>query len=185
MDSIDGPVVITGGPGAGKSTLIGRLASSGYECVPEAGRSIIREQSSMGGEGVPWHDPALFAELMLSRELAAYEDARRTCSPVFCDRGIPDIVGFLRVMDLSVPRHLESAAARSRYHRLVFVAPFWPEIYRLDEQRTQSPEEARRTCRAVVDAYVEYGYEPVLLPCCDVDGRVRFVRETLAGGGYR
>nr|WP_218863562.1 AAA family ATPase [Actinopolyspora biskrensis] len=174
---------MTGGPGAGKSTLIERLASSGYACVPEAGRRVIREQSSIGGRGVPWEDPELFAELMLSRELASYEGALRARPPVFCDRGIPDIVGFLRVVDLPVPRHLESAAARSRYHRLVFVAPFWPEIYRLDDQRAQSPEEARRTCRAVVDAYVEYGYEPVLLPCCDVDGRVRFVRETLAAGG--
>jgi predicted ATPase len=42
--------VITGGPGSGKTTLIEALASRGLARSTEAGRAIIRDQASVGGQ---------------------------------------------------------------------------------------------------------------------------------------
>ena len=36
-------VVITGGPGSGKSTVVDGLRAVGFACVSEAGRAIIRD----------------------------------------------------------------------------------------------------------------------------------------------
>ncbi len=172
-------VVITGGPGAGKSTLIERLAVLGYARSEEAGRGVIRDQVAVGGHGLPWADRELFAELMLCWELRSYRlaagPAAPPAGPVFFDRGLPDIVGYLRLQGLPVPAHVHAAAQAYRYHRRVWVAPFWPEIYAADAERKQSPEEAERTYRVMVETYTEYGYEPVELERAAVEERVRSV----------
>ncbi|MFI0982068.1 AAA family ATPase [Streptomyces sp. NPDC021093] len=168
-------VVITGGPGSGKSTLIERLAEEGFGRSDEAGRGVIRGQTAVGGRGLPWGDRALFAELMLSWELRSYGLAAECAGPVFFDRGMPDVVGYLRLEGLPVPDHVHAAAQRFRYRRRVFVAPPWERIYVRDSERKQSFEVAERTHAAMLATYEEYGYELVPLPRTDVEGRVRFV----------
>ncbi|MGQ3076085.1 MAG: AAA family ATPase, partial [Ferrovibrionaceae bacterium] len=37
-------IVVTGGPGSGKSSLIDAMAQRGFRTMPEAGRAIIRDQ---------------------------------------------------------------------------------------------------------------------------------------------
>ncbi|MFF0739732.1 AAA family ATPase [Streptomyces sp. NPDC004111] len=175
-------VVVTGGPGSGKSTLIEALAREGFAHSQEAGRGVIQGQSAIGGPGLPWADRALFAELMLGWELRSYELAGRLAGPVVFDRGVPDTVGYLRLEGLPVPAHLDAAARRFRYRGRVLVAPPWEEIYVRDAERRQSFAEAVRTYEAMVETYTRYGYEPVELPCVDVGARVRFVRTELDGG---
>src|SRR5262245_29743710 len=92
--------VITGGPGSGKSTLIEGLQSEGYARSIEAGRGIIQDQVAIGGKALPWSDPGAFAEMMLCWEMQSYHIARDYAGPVFFDRGVPDIVGYLRLVGL-------------------------------------------------------------------------------------
>jgi hypothetical protein len=75
---------------------------------------------------------------------------------------------------------VRAATAAFRYHRAVFLAPPWPEIYTGDAERKQSFEEAERTCAAIAVAYREAGYELVRLPLVPVAARLRFVLETAA-----
>ena len=58
-------------------------------------------------------------------------------------------------------------------------APHWPQIYRNDGERDQSPQEAAATSDAVERAYREFGYEIVRLPLGTVTERVAFVREVI------
>ncbi|WP_433868480.1 AAA family ATPase [Saccharopolyspora sp. CA-218241] len=172
-------VVITGGPGSGKSTLVEALAQRGHARTPEAGRGVIVDQVGIGGSGVPWRDEVLFAELMLSWELRSYRWAQSRPGVVFFDRGMPDLVGFLRVRGREVPAHVDAAARGFGYRREVFLAPFWPEIYGVDAERGQSPEEAEATFHAMVEAYTEYGYRLLVLPKSSVADRVDFVLDAL------
>lgn len=169
--------VLTGGPGSGKSTLIEALARTGYARSVEAGRGIIQDQVAIGGHALPWRDPPAFAELMLCWEMRSYRMARELAGPVFFDRGVPDVVGYLRLLGLPVPRHMEKAAEIFRYNRRVFIAPPWPEIFHQDSERKQDFDEAVRTYQAMVATYRGYGYELVELPRCTVEERVRFVIE--------
>ncbi|MGP4021614.1 AAA family ATPase [Saccharopolyspora sp. 5N708] len=173
-------VVITGGPGAGKTTLIDRLAAAGFARSAEAGRGVITDQIAIGGRALPWADPELFAELMLSWELRSYHQACEETGTVIFDRGLPDIIGYLRLNGLPVPEHVHTAAKAFRYRARVLLAPFWPEIYDQDSERTQSAAEAERTCQHVATAYADYGYELVRLPRGPVEERVGFVLDELA-----
>lgn len=172
-------IVITGGPGSGKTTLLEALAAQGYSTLPEAGRGIIRGQQAIEGPALPWRDPPLFAELMLSWEMRSHVCARDMPGTLFFDRGIPDTVGYLRLAGLPVPEHMMRAAGTMRYNRRVFIAPFWPEIFRQDTERRQTADEARRTFDAMEAVYLELGYELVLLPFAPVAQRVDFVLDTI------
>lgn len=167
--------VITGGPGSGKTTLIEALARAGHARTVEAGRAIIQEQMAIDGPALPWRDPALFAELMLSWEMRSHRAASRRDGPVFFDRGVPDLGGYWRLIGDAVPSHVIKAAERCRYNRRVFVAPPWPEIFTQDSERKQTLEEAERTFDAVTSAYRDFGYELITLPRTSVEERMRFV----------
>jgi len=166
--------VITGGPGSGKTTLVDAMERAGFARSVEAGRAIIQDQQAIDGPAL--RDPALFADLMLSWELRSYRMAQDLPGPVFFDRGVPDVAGYLRLMALPIPAHVQQAAALFRYNRRVFVAPPWVEIYAPDTERNQSFAEAVRTYEAMAATYEALGYGLIELPRCSIAERVAFLR---------
>lgn len=172
--------ILTGGPCAGKTTLIDALRGAGFACSAEAGRRIIRDQMRISGEALPWRDRALYAEIMLAWELRAYDALAGGDGPVFFDRGIPDVIGYLRLEGLPVPAHLARAAEELRYGRRAFICPPWPEIFTRDAERRQTPEVAERTHASMVETYTGLGYEVIEIPKAPVDARVRFVLAAVA-----
>ncbi|WOF44960.1 AAA family ATPase [Sphingopyxis indica] len=170
--------VLTGGPGSGKSTLLDHLEGHGFARSIEAGRGIIQDQIAIGGPALPWRDRALFAELMLSWDMRSYHAAlqRDGSEPVIFDRGVPDVLGYLRFEGLNVRSHIQRAAKSFRYNPRVFVAPPWPEIYTQDAERKQDEETAHRTYEAMVIVYRELGYTLIELPKASVAARAEFVR---------
>jgi predicted ATPase len=172
-------VVITGGPGSGKTTLIDLLQRAGYAGTNEAGRGVIQDQVAIGGHALPWHDRPLFAELMLSWEMRSYRIAQQSPGLVFFDRSIVDLVGYFRLINLPVPVHLERAVQSFRYYPRVFIAPPWEEIYEQDRERKQDFSEAVRTFEAMVTAYSANGYELLEIPRSAVEQRVAFILSSI------
>jgi len=174
--------VLTGGPGSGKTALGNALRARGYACTEEAGRGIIQAQMLIGGRALPWSDRLLFAEMMLGWEMRSHALSQSLAGSVFFDRGVVDVLGYLRVIGLPIPSHMRKAAEAFRYHRRVFIAPPWPEIFRRDDERKQDFDEAVRTYNAMVETYADYGYELVELPRASVEQRVRFVLQNCGAG---
>ena len=172
--------VLTGGPGSGKSSLLAALAQAGHSTCEEAGRAIIREQQAIGGAGLPWRDPKLFAELMLAWELRVHRQALTMKGPVFFDRSLIDVIGYLRLNDLPVGEHLLQAARQLRYQRQVFLLPHWPQIYCNDNERRQGAAEAERTCAVMREVYAEAGYELLEVPPASLAQRRNFVLQCCA-----
>lgn len=171
--------LITGTAGTGKTTLIRALAAAGLACADEAGRGVIRHQLAIGGPGLPWSNPGLFAELMLCWDLRSYHDAQAQAEPVFFDRGLPDIIGYLEGASLAAPDHVERAAQRFRYQPKVFVAPPWREIYTNDVERRESFDEALLQHGHLERVYRRLGYTLTALPYAPVADRLAFVLREL------
>ncbi|MCK1796596.1 AAA family ATPase [Streptomyces sp. XM4193] len=178
-DTAGSRIVFTGGPGSGKTTLVEALAARGFAVVPEAGRSVIRDQLSVGGPALPWQDAALYTELMLAEALRAHRAVEPGVRPVFFDRGVVDVHAYCRLRGASPAAHLRRAATEVRYDTRVFLAPTWPEIYVRDSERRQTYEEAVRTEEACAESYRLHGYEVVPLPRATVAERVDFVLAAL------
>ena len=165
---------ITGGPGAGKSSLIAEMAARGVVTHEEVAREILQ---APGGMQLREHDPLGFAEAMFAAQLSLFERAREGVT-VF-DRGFADIVGFLDLSGLAVPKTIDLACRDLRFEGPIFHAPAWRAIYTPDEERIQSWEEAVESDRAVASAWQRYGYELVELPLVGIGERTDFVIERL------
>ena len=113
-------VVIAGGPGSGKSTLLQALAESGEICYEESSRVLIREQLATAGQLVPWANLSAFAQECGKRMRAQLADSarHRRC---FFDRGLPDLIGYLKRRGLSAPDDWRDVSRA--YAATVFFAP--------------------------------------------------------------
>lgn len=111
--------------------------------------------------------------------MRSYHLAEQSTGAVFFDRGVVDVVGYLRLMDLAIPKYMQNAVEIFRYNPQVFVAPPWEAIYAKDRERKQDFREAVRTYEAIIATYRENRYQLIELPLVSVEERMRFVFESL------
>lgn len=97
--------------------------------------------------------------------------------PIVFDRGIVDIVIFLKYSGLPIPAHIRRAAEMHPYNPTVFLAPFWPAIYVQDPERTSSPEEAASQEAVCREVYENFGYRLVTLPLGPPEERADFIEK--------
>jgi predicted ATPase len=123
---------------------------------------------------------AVYSEIMLERSIASFLQNAAIPETGFCDRGVPDTLGYVRLIGL---KDLEAAAAagsqRYRYARTVFAAPPWRAIYVTDKERKQSFAEAIETYDRVVHVYEELRYRIVELLPCTAEERADFVLQNI------
>lgn len=176
-----GKYVISGGPGAGKSTLLDALRLDGFQCFDEISRQLIQEEVAKRSTCLPWQDLRCFAQLALQRMIEQHQRASLNTGETvsFFDRGIPDILAYLRVGGLPVDESWYPMARQFSYESPVFMAPPWQEIYVNDSERWQTFAEASALHQALVATYQELGYMIVELPRATVAERVAFVRKTV------
>ena len=167
--------VFTGGPGGGKSTVLREMEEMGYPTVEEAGRNIIRRQTKLQGDGVPWGDRARYARLMFLQSVMDFEQYAHLVGPCFFDRGIPDTLGYCRLVGIPLPKEYAEAAERYRYNGTVFLFPFWEEIYIQDVERKQDKAEAQATCRVLRETYEALGYRILTVPFGTPGERARWI----------
>jgi predicted ATPase len=80
--------VITGGSGAGKTRLLEKLASMGYNYIPETARQIIKERLAKGL--TPRPDPGTFAQQIFDEDWKNFVSNSDLSSLLFFDRSFLD-----------------------------------------------------------------------------------------------
>ena len=170
-------MILSGCSGGGKSTLLAELAGRGYAVVEEPGRRIVRKELASGGRALPWTDAAAFLRRAVEVSLADLAAVQEIPGWVFFDRGLVDACDGLQ--HVTGEPALEMISRAAPFHRTVFLAPPWPELYVTDGERRHGfdagvaeYERQRRTFPAL-------GFEVVLLPKIGVAARADFVLETL------
>ncbi|WP_275100753.1 AAA family ATPase [Paenibacillus dendritiformis] len=62
-------VIITGGPGAGKTMLLKEMTGHGFPYVPEVAREIIQAEMCSHGDALPWRNAIKYRDIMLEKSI--------------------------------------------------------------------------------------------------------------------
>ena len=172
-------IVLTGGPGTGKTTLIKYLQDKKYQCFPEVSRQITAEAQKKGIDQLFLNNPVLFSEKVLEGRLTQFKQAAEIkADTVFFDRGLPDVTAYLHYIGSSYPSNFDAICTANSYHT-VFIAPPWEAIYKTDTERYESFEECEKIHQALTHTYQKYGYTLITLPKVTVKNRYHFILKTL------
>jgi predicted ATPase len=170
-------VLISGCSSGGKSTLLIELAQRGYATVDEPGRRIVEEEMRGAGLALPWVNKIAFARRTIELALADRALISREAGWVFFDRGLLDAAAALQ--HLTGEPALTTLGQAHRYHRRIFLAPPWPEIYVTDVERRHGIDDAIAEYQRLRHLYPTLGYEVTILPKVGVHERADFVLRAL------
>jgi len=166
-------IVLTGGPGTGKSSIIDLLSEKGFNIIPEPARTLI--------EFYKKNSPHLLPKLSKENRLLfqkAIEDMTiqnfHSNIEGFFDRSILDEIGYRNRYEIEINKELDYAAKTYRYNK-VFIFPFWKEIYKTDDVRRETTEEAELIGKFLHTTYVSYGYTPIIVPKFTPEKRLEFI----------
>lgn len=168
-------IVITGGPGTGKTTLIDFLSELNHHCFPEISRALTLEAREKGIEQLFLTDPLLFSKLLLEKRTNQYlESQNKTNELLFFDRGIPDILAYLNFAKQKHPFDFSSIDRKHRYNK-VFITPPWEEIYTTDNERFETFEQSKLIHHNIFETYSELQYTPIIIPLGTIKERIHFI----------
>jgi len=171
-------VTISGCSGGGKSTLLAELRRRGFATIDEPGRRIVAEELKRGGRALPWVDAVAFARRAIELSLADRAVTEASARWVFFDRGLIDAAAALE--HLTGEPVVESLGLVYRYNKRVFLAPPWPEIYVLDQERRHGLVGAVAEYDRLIDVYPSLGYDIHVLPKVSVAERANWILASLA-----
>ena len=172
-------IIITGGPGTGKSTIINELMKRGYTCLEEISRELTQKAKEEGIEQLFLSDPLLFSERLLKGRRQQYEVAENFQKEyVFFDRGVPDILAYMDYIGSDYPKHFIETCKRSIYDEVFILRP-WEAIYTRDKERYENFDQALVIHEHLINTYNTYNYTLHDVPLDTVAMRTDYILNIL------
>lgn len=172
-------VVITGGPGTGKSTIINELIKRGHHCFEEISRQVTLEAQKEGIDQLFLTKPLLFSERLLKgREQQFIEASKSSSNIVFLDRGVHDVLAYMDYIGDTYPQDFTDVCRSSIYDH-VFIFKPWDLIYESDNERYENFEQSLKIHEHLLETYQSYNYNLIDVPFGTVEERTNFILEAL------
>ena len=171
-------VVITGGPGTGKTTLLRELSARGYANVEESARSVIAER--MARCLSPRPEPAVFADEIFQRDTRKYSNPPDNEGLVFYDRCAVEALAMVHEAAPFTDEEVSEKLVEYVFYRTVFILPPWQAIYVTDAERDHSFSHAVAVYGQLVRWYARCGYVINEVPCLSVAQRASHVLQAIA-----
>ena len=173
-------IVIIGGPGTVKTTIIDGLVAKGHCCYPEISREVTLEAKKQGIEQLFLEKPLLFSELLLEGRKKQFQNATKEPHEiVFIDRGIPDVLAYMHYIGDSYPATFDAACREHTYSK-IFILPPWEEIYISDAERYENFEQAKLIYNHLTETYQNYGYKLIEVPKDTMNNRILFILDEIS-----
>lgn len=179
-------VVITGGPGTGKTSIIKILKEKGFFCFDEIIRSLTLEIKKEIDETSLVSNPIAFANdsmdfntKLLDGRVAQFKLAEtQKIQLSFFDRGIPDVLAYMDYFNQEYSNVFTNACKQNKYTSL-FILPPWKSIYKRDNERFETFEESEKIYEFLIDTYKAFGYNIIKVPFDTIENRTNFILDTL------
>ncbi|TYB74360.1 AAA family ATPase [Bizionia myxarmorum] len=168
-------IVITGGPGTGKTSIINELKDRGYVCLDEISRQVTLKAREDGVEQLFLTQPLLFSEMLLEGREAQFNQANTQHeSVVFLDRGIPDVLAYMDFIGDSIPGNFEESC-KNHFYDLAFILKPWQDIFISDSERYENFNQAVEIHDNLLKTYEKYGYNLLDVPFDTIENRSDYI----------
>jgi len=172
-------IVLIGGPGTGKTTIINHLSNIGFECMHEISREVTSMAKKQGIEQLFLTDPLLFSKMLLEGREQQYLQAEQSESElIFFDRGIPDVHAYLNYLGITYPNLYKDKSKKYVYDK-IFLMPPWETIYITDNERYENFEQSLAIHNHLKKSYSELNYTIIEVPFGTIEERTNFILENL------
>ena len=172
-------IVITGGPGTGKSSIIDELKVRGHICFDEISRQVTLEARKNGVEQLFLTQPLLFSQLLLGGRTKQFKDAGAYPNEtVFLDRGLPDVLAYMDSFGTDYPEEFVNICHKNTYD-IVFILPPWRKIFKSDSVRYETFEQSLLIHEHLLKIYKKFNYHLIAIPFDTVEKRVDFIIDSL------
>lgn len=172
-------IVITGGPGTGKTSIINELIRLGHTCLEEISREVTLKARQEGIEQLFLTQPLLFSELLLKgREKQFHEALNLDSEVIFFDRGLPDVIAYMDYIGDTYPESFVKSCQNHLYD-MVFVLEPWQEIFVSDNERYENFEQAVKIHHHLLNTYERFNYKLMDVPFDSVENRAQHILNTI------
>lgn len=172
-------IVITGGPGTGKSSIINELLKRGYFCFEEISRQVTLEAQNEGVNQLFLTKPLVFSERLLKGRQKQFINSNKTVNtPVFFDRGVHDVLAYMDYIGDTYPQQFIEVCNNCNYD-YAFVLKPWEAIYTSDNERYENFDQAIKIHEYILKTYKSFNYNLVDIPFDTVENRVNYLLKIL------
>lgn len=163
-------ILITGGPGAGKTSIIDELEKRNFNCEHEIVRSLTIEGKKKGKDQAFLSDPLKFTKKLLDLRISQFNKIQEN-KITFYDRGVHDTLAYLKYIKVNIGDDLNNKCKKIKYN-MVFVLPPWEKIYQPDDCRYESFEESIKIFKQIIEIYEYFEMNTIILKQGTIDDRV-------------
>tara|TARA_R110002050_G_scaffold244433_2_gene381231 strand:+ start:469 stop:1044 length:576 start_codon:yes stop_codon:yes gene_type:complete len=175
-------IVITGGPGTGKTVLISSLEEKGFHCFHEVIRTMTLDALNDKPANEILINPIDFVddaksfndELINARLNHFNKGISIDKKHLFYDRGLPDVIAYMNYFKQPIDKRYNVLCLENRYDEVLILPP-WKDIYVQDNERMENFEQACGIHKHLENTYIDLGYRPIEVPFGTIDNRLRFV----------
>ena len=175
-------IVITGGPGTGKTVLISSLEEKGFHCFHEVIRTMTldalngKQANELLINPIDFVDDAKsFNDELIKARLNHFNDGKNIDKKhLFYDRGIPDVIAYMNYFNQPIEKPYNELCLQNRYDEVLILPP-WKDIYVQDNERMENFEQACGIHEHLEKTYINLGYNPIKVPFGTIENRLQFV----------
>ena len=170
-------ILITGGPGTGKTSLVNELKNNGYLCSEEIVRDLTIKKRDEGVDQYFLTDPLGFSTKLFNLRLEEYNKIYNS-NLVIYDRGPIDVLAYLNFKSIEIPIDLINNSKKINY-KYSFILNPWKDIYNQDSVRYESYEECVLIHEFLIREYEKFKIKLIVVPNGTIIERVRFIKKIL------
>ena len=169
-------IVISGGPGGGKTTIINSLKNMGYFCYDEISRDLIEKFKKNDTQNIFIESPVKFSYILWKTREKQYKNSiiQKKYDKVFFDRSLLDVTSYLEFIgkrNLNLEKKL-----RNFSYDIVFLVKPNKNFYTKDFSRYENFNQSMEIHDILEKNYKNY-FKTVNVPFKKLSERLNFIIE--------
>ncbi|MEO6305471.1 MAG: ATP-binding protein [Bacteroidia bacterium] len=171
--------VFTGPPCSGKSSVFEKMKElfPQWQFVEEVARQELKFLREFEPHKLPWDDREFFqkyVETLQLKNIVNNEQNKNFSVPCIYDRSMIDEIAYRQFFGMEPSDYSSSNCKKYRYNK-IFYFPLWEEIYKIDSERVEPLEEAKKIDSLLIKSYQDLEYQLTTVPKITVKERIDFI----------